>query len=177
MVFQITSLTIIYSNVYSGADQRQQQSSASLAFVSGIHRYSTQKAINAANVSIWRRHHGRSCTRTASFHAIIVCLARMRYGEIYFTILNISRLRQNGHHCANEIYELIFLLFEFCIDDLKKKPHRTQNLGMIYWTQKCTRRWCKRYNSRLAPNSTYCNIKNWTIETPVRRLLLRKDIC
>ena len=35
---QITSLTIVYSTVYSGADQRKQQSSASLAFVSGIHR-------------------------------------------------------------------------------------------------------------------------------------------
>ena len=35
---QITSLTIVYSNVYSGADQRKHQSSASLAFVRGIHR-------------------------------------------------------------------------------------------------------------------------------------------
>ena len=29
---QITSLTIVYSTVYSDADQRKQQSSASLAF-------------------------------------------------------------------------------------------------------------------------------------------------
>ena len=35
---QITSLTIVYSNVYSGADQSKHQSSASLAFVWGIHR-------------------------------------------------------------------------------------------------------------------------------------------
>ena len=35
---QITSLTIVYSTVYSGADQRKHQSSASLAFVRGIHR-------------------------------------------------------------------------------------------------------------------------------------------
>ena len=35
---QITSLTIVYSIVYSGADQRTHQSSASLAFVRGIHR-------------------------------------------------------------------------------------------------------------------------------------------
>ena len=33
MAFQITSLTIVYSTVYSGADQRKHQSSASLAFV------------------------------------------------------------------------------------------------------------------------------------------------
>ena len=35
---QITSLAIVYSTVYSGADQRKHQSSASLAFVQGIHR-------------------------------------------------------------------------------------------------------------------------------------------
>ena len=35
---QITSLTIVYLTVYSGADQSKQQSSASLAFVWGIHR-------------------------------------------------------------------------------------------------------------------------------------------
>ena len=38
MTFQITSLIIIYSNVYS-ADQGKHQSSASLAFVRGIHRW------------------------------------------------------------------------------------------------------------------------------------------
>ena len=35
---QITSLTIVYSTVYSDADQRKHQSSALLAFVRGIHR-------------------------------------------------------------------------------------------------------------------------------------------
>ena len=35
---QITSLVIVYSAVYSDADQRKHQSSASLAFVWGIHR-------------------------------------------------------------------------------------------------------------------------------------------
>ena len=35
---QITSLTIAYSIVYSDADQRKHQSSASLVFVRGIHR-------------------------------------------------------------------------------------------------------------------------------------------
>ena len=35
---QITSLTIVYSTVYSDVDQRKHQSSASLAFVWGIHR-------------------------------------------------------------------------------------------------------------------------------------------
>ena len=38
MASQITSLTILYLIVYSGADQRKHQSPAWLAFVKGIHR-------------------------------------------------------------------------------------------------------------------------------------------
>ena len=40
LVSQINSLTSVYSNVYSGTYQRKHQSSASLAFVRGIHRRS-----------------------------------------------------------------------------------------------------------------------------------------
>ena len=39
MATQITILTTVYSTVYSGADQRKHQSSASLVFVRGIHRW------------------------------------------------------------------------------------------------------------------------------------------
>ena len=38
MASQITSLTVVYLTVYSDTDQRKHQSSASLAFVWGIHR-------------------------------------------------------------------------------------------------------------------------------------------
>ena len=64
MASQTTSLTIVYSTVYSGADQWKHQSSVSLAFVWGIHRWPVnsphaQRASIAENVSIWWRHHGR----------------------------------------------------------------------------------------------------------------------
>ena len=39
MASQITSLTIVYSTVYSGADQRNHQSPASLAFLREIHSW------------------------------------------------------------------------------------------------------------------------------------------
>ena len=39
MKSQITSLTIVYSTIYSGADRRKRQSSASLTFVRRIHRW------------------------------------------------------------------------------------------------------------------------------------------
>ena len=55
---QIISLTIVYSTVYSGADQRKHQSFASLAFVRGITgEFPAQMASNEENVSIWWRHH------------------------------------------------------------------------------------------------------------------------
>ena len=37
MASQVTSLTIVYSSVYSGEDQRKHQRSASLAFVRAVH--------------------------------------------------------------------------------------------------------------------------------------------
>ena len=39
MVFQITSVSVVYLSVCSGADQRKHGSSASLDFVRGIHRW------------------------------------------------------------------------------------------------------------------------------------------
>ena len=39
MASQITGVSIVYSSVGPGADQRKHQSSASLAFVRGIHRW------------------------------------------------------------------------------------------------------------------------------------------
>ena len=39
MASQLTSLTFGYSTVYSGADQRKHHSTASLAFMRGIHRW------------------------------------------------------------------------------------------------------------------------------------------
>ena len=57
MTSQITSLTIVYSIVYSGADQRKHQSSMSPVFVRGI---PAQSASNAEIVSIWWRHHSRT---------------------------------------------------------------------------------------------------------------------
>ena len=39
MVSQITSLKMVYSTVYLGADQRKYQNSTSLAFLRGIHQW------------------------------------------------------------------------------------------------------------------------------------------
>ena len=57
MASQITSLTIVYPIVYSGADQRIYQSFASLAFCGGnspvTGEFPAQRASSAEKVSIW----------------------------------------------------------------------------------------------------------------------------
>ena len=60
MASLITSLTIVYSTVYSGADQRKHQSSASGLYAEnspGTGEFPAQMAGNAEHVSIWWRHH------------------------------------------------------------------------------------------------------------------------
>ena len=53
MASKSTGASIVYPIVCSGLDQGKHQSSASLAFVRGIHR----RQSNAENVPIWCRHH------------------------------------------------------------------------------------------------------------------------
>ena len=56
----ITSLTIVYWTLYSGADQRKHQSSMSLTFVRGIPRWpvnSPHKWSVTRKMSIWWHHH------------------------------------------------------------------------------------------------------------------------
>ena len=65
---QITSLTIVYSTIHSDADQRKHQSSASLAFVRGIHRWPVISPHKwPVTRKIWWRHHG-----IGRVHAFIV---------------------------------------------------------------------------------------------------------
>ena len=61
MASQLTSLTIDYSTVYSGADQRKHQSSTSLAFVRGIHQWPVnfphKWPVTRNTFPCWWRHH------------------------------------------------------------------------------------------------------------------------
>ena len=82
MASQITSLTIVYSTVYSGADQREHQSSASLAFMRGIHRW----PVNSP--------HKRSVTRKIfSFDDVI-----MSVKATFLDILHMIRFRMYAIH-------------------------------------------------------------------------------
>ena len=62
MASQITSLTIVYSTVYSGTDQRERTSKLRVTGLCagnspGTGEFPAQMASDAENVSIWWRHH------------------------------------------------------------------------------------------------------------------------
>ena len=65
MASQITNLTIVYSVVYSAADQRKHQSSASLAFVWGIHQW----PVNSP-------HKGPVTRKVFPFHDVVMDILR-----------------------------------------------------------------------------------------------------
>ena len=70
MAYQIIGVSIVFSTVCSGADQRKHQSSAQLAFgreFPGNRWIPRPKASNAENVSIWRCHHGVWCGHNSRF--------------------------------------------------------------------------------------------------------------
>ena len=94
MASPITNLTIAYSIVYSGTDQRKHQSSASLVFVRGIHRWPvnsphktpvTRKLIPFDNVIMYIR-----CLCQVRF---IYCLV---WWTIFRTIINWIRYYHYG---------------------------------------------------------------------------------
>ena len=90
---QITSLTIVYTTVYSDADQSKHQSSASLAFVWGIHRdreFPAQRASYAENVSIWWRHHG--LLPVATTHGI--CESSHNFHHFHFNLIFVMRKKK-----------------------------------------------------------------------------------
>ena len=87
---QITSLTIVYSTIYSGADQRKHQSSASLVFVRGnspeTGEFPAQMASNAENVSIWWRHRVHCFTGVMArvYKGLVRCIYSYRSGLLHW---------------------------------------------------------------------------------------------
>ena len=105
MTSQITSLTIIYSTAYSGADQRKQQSSGSLTFVRGIHRWSVNSPLK-----------GPVTRKMFPIDGVTMRLS-------YFTLID------NWMHVVVELGNLtIFNLRFYCF------PRNSFNLNCDIWT-------------------------------------------
>ena len=84
---QITSLAIVYSTVYSDADQRKHQSSASLAFVRGIH---------------WGP--------VNSPHQWPVTWKMFPFDDVIMLFCYLIDKRQNSCHFEDDIFKYIFLI-------------------------------------------------------------------
>ena len=110
---QITSHTIVYSTVYSDADQRKRQSSASLAFVRGIHRgpvnsphkWPVRRNMFPFDDVIMWIHIGLGSRLLVGVEELIWCS---------FWFYWLIPPGQNGRHFADDIFRLIFVNEKFC---------------------------------------------------------------
>ena len=111
---QITSLMTVYSTIYSDADQRKHQSSASLAYVRGIHHWPVNSLhkwpVMRKKVSIWWRRHGLNCRIAFKFDSTSAavlpkCLANFK-AKLQFRI-QISRLRDFTRSYEKTSYRIL----------------------------------------------------------------------
>ena len=94
MASQITSLTIVYSTVYSGTDQRKHQSSASLAFVQGIRRW----PVNSP-------HKGLVTRKMFPFDDVIMCC------KIFDNYLSMQNSTLNPHEIVTGLPPTVNIRF------------------------------------------------------------------
>ena len=101
---EITSLTIVYSVVYSGTDQRKHQSSSSLAFVRGIHQW----PVNSL-------HKGPVTRKMLPFDDVIMTGGMLRahvkmtitfiyWVVIVSTIITTFEFENHLHHCHYHLF-------------------------------------------------------------------------
>ena len=85
MAFQITSLTLVYSTVYSGADNKKTSKLRVTGLCEGnspvTGEFPAQRASNAENVSIWWRHF--------DIYLMLFQWSVCAKKEIYFEILKV----------------------------------------------------------------------------------------
>ena len=130
MASKITSLTIVYSTVYSGADQRKHQSFASLAFVWALHRRPvnsphkgpvTRKKCFHLMTSLW-------CSEEAQNYVNKCFVSWNRYS---FTAIPMFALPQSIH-TKTEQSHMCFL--SFCCDN--DAARRNKSLFLIIFVTK-----------------------------------------
>ena len=106
MAFQITSVTIVYWTVYSGAAQRKHRSSASLVFVRGNHRW----PVNSP-------HKGPVTRETFPFDDVIMRVF------VYFCSIQIYRGIIAIFLCWFHHVPQLFIEFKFLISCVTSSSH------------------------------------------------------
>ena len=135
MASEITSHTIVCSNVYSGADQRKHQSSASLAFVWGNHRWPvnsphkwpvTRKmfpfddVIMKRNSCIWRsRFQCNPCNQNVCWNGSVVLTKFRRWlhwklSKWQLTKYSVTKISLKGRHFRSVLFIVTLQLSILC---------------------------------------------------------------
>ena len=137
---QITSLTIVYSTVYSGADQRTHQSSASLAFLRGIHRGPVH---NEYMVS--------GCYSSSSSSSSCLDCLRCEFGQDR-TSRKRPRTKTPGNYAIYDKEIHIYLLQIGCLVSTVDFPQITclNRCNHRHHRVQCRKsEWCKRHQGRM----------------------------
>ena len=128
---QITSLANAYSIIYSGADQNKHQSSTSLAFVRGIHR--------------WPVNSPRKRPVTQKMFPIddvIMCQvanhSKTPHASLYFGMLCISTVKMWNwkRHCSTCSLFSLQSIWVVCYLSRRPRHHlcdKTQNVYHVHW--------------------------------------------
>ena len=105
MASQITSLTIVYSSIHSGRDKKNHQSSASLAFVRGVHR----RPVNSP-------HKWPVTRKMFPIDDVIMILNKM-HDQLGIMILSnqINRMQNRAHFIGNNGWYAIIFRANICL--------------------------------------------------------------
>ena len=182
MASQITSLTIACAAVYSGADQKKHQSSASLAFVRGIHRSPvnyphkwpvTRKMlpfddvimIQLVFVQMW--WHMVRLSKFNNFNKVNPCLIMSEHGSLHVEILWRKHKRLNKTWMVKATIQSAISkpTFSFCnvwleasrvsmiyLDD----PKNDGDVCDLWFWPTCLRKFEVQFNSYVAEINAHC---------------------
>ena len=164
MASQITSLTTVYSTVDSGAHQRKYQSSASLAFVRGIHRWpvnSLHKWPVTQKMFPFPDDIMKQSNTMESF------AGSYQWGRSY-SQLNILRHEKSIIMAIRYVYRTFMAFNINTTQKIYKKSHIATIRGSIHLT---SRRWKKKRTAilSLGPNSNACTLL-WITRTALNSL-------
>ena len=154
MASQITSLTVVYSTIYSDADQRKHQSSASLAFVWGIHR---DRGIPRTKGQLRGK-----CFHLMTSSCFICGTAIMRGGSP--GIPGRVSTKKPYHHSTTSSYVNIFSLYS-----MSKKNIFSNHSSCISTGSRVNSKISSKYEARQCINvrnlkNMYCKVMNLLIE-------------
>ena len=143
---QITSLTIVYSGGYSGPDQRKHQSSASLAFVRGIHR----RPVNSPRK-------GPVTRKICPFYDVIMMVNEPSESTYSWWYRNNKAKHNSTVHILCEIYTAKPLVY--VAPHLNVSRLVLQLFCLIHWSQMWSREWRCSWSSA----NRWCSNYIWVI--------------